>query len=167
VLGTADLSVPIAPRATPLAGQPIVLLETNVDDVTGEVLAATINALLDAGAHDAWLTPIVMKKGRPAYVVSALADVALLDRLRAVMTAETGSLGTRATLLERWPSARSFARVEVDGHLVRVKVSPGRVKVEHDDALNVAHRTDRPVREVISLAEEAWRRGAGDPEPAS
>ena len=55
-------------------GQPVVHLETNVDDATGETIAHTITALLDAGAHDAWVTPIVMKKGRPAYTVSALCD---------------------------------------------------------------------------------------------
>src|SRR5690606_17664291 len=55
------------------SGQPVVLVEANVDDVTGEVLGHTIAALLAAGAHDAWVTPIVMKKGRPAHTVSALA----------------------------------------------------------------------------------------------
>ena len=51
-------------------GQPVIHLETNVDDVTGEVLAHTVQRLLDAGAHDAWITPIVMKKGRPAHTVN-------------------------------------------------------------------------------------------------
>ena len=55
-------------------GQPVVLLEANVDDATGEALAHAIAALLDSGAHDAWVTPVVMKKGRPAHVVSALSD---------------------------------------------------------------------------------------------
>ena len=58
----------------PVPGQPVVLLEANVDDVTGEVLAHAIGALLEAGAHDAWITPIIMKKGRPGHTVSVLAD---------------------------------------------------------------------------------------------
>ena len=62
------------------------LLEVNVDDATGEVLAHAVAALMDAGAHDAWLTPILMKKGRPAHTVSALADPALADQLAAVLT---------------------------------------------------------------------------------
>src|SRR5690606_11833871 len=66
-------------------GQPVVLLETNVDDATGEVLASAVAALLDAGAHDAWITPMVMKKGRPAHIVSALVDSALVDQVAAVM----------------------------------------------------------------------------------
>ena len=64
-------------------GQPVVLLEANVDDATGEVLAHAVAALLDAGAHDAWVTPVVMKKGRPAHVVSALADPALAAQVAA------------------------------------------------------------------------------------
>ena len=83
--------------ATPAPGRPAVELEVNVDDVTGEVLAHTIAALLAAGAHDAWATPIVMKKGRPAHTVHALADPVDVERVAAVLLAETGSLGVRAT----------------------------------------------------------------------
>lgn len=138
-------------------GQPVVVLEANVDDATGEQLAHAVAALLDAGAHDAWVTPVLMKKGRPGYVVSALADPALAAQVAAVMTAETGSLGVRGRTAERWPQARTEGEVLVDGLPVRVKVGPGRIKVEHDDAARVARRTGRPLREVTSLAEERWR----------
>ncbi|MDP8936348.1 MAG: nickel pincer cofactor biosynthesis protein LarC [Actinomycetota bacterium] len=143
------------PNAT--NGQPVVLLEVNVDDATGETLAHAVAALLDGGAHDAWVTPIVMKKGRPAYTVSVLADPALAEQLARILVAETGSLGVRGQTLERWPSARAEHEVEVDGLPVRVKVSPGRVKVEHADAARAARRTGRPLREVVSRAEQAWR----------
>lgn len=141
----------------PADGQPVVLLEANLDDATGEVLAHAVASLLDAGAHDAWITPIVMKKGRPAHTVSVLCDPALLDSLAGVLTAETGTLGVRGTRLERWPSARAEGRVEVGDRSVRVKVGPGRVKVEFDDAVRVAERTGRTVREVLVDAEAAWR----------
>jgi len=144
-------------------GQPVVLLETNVDDASGEVLAHAIGALLEAGAHDAWVTPIVMKKGRPAHTVSALADPTLAEQVAAVLMAETGTLGLRGTTLDRWPSARVVDTVDVDGLPVRVKVSPGRVKVEHDDAARVAQIRGRPLREVLSLAETEARRQAGGP----
>lgn len=153
VLGTAEEAEP--------AGQPLVLLEANVDDVTGETLATAIAALLDAGAADAWVTPIVMKKGRPAHTVSALADPALAGPLAAVLQKETGTLGVRSVGVARWPSPRFEAEVEVQGFPVRVKVGPGRVKVEHDDALRAARRTGLPAREVVSRAEAAWR--ADDP----
>ncbi|HVX18139.1 MAG TPA: nickel pincer cofactor biosynthesis protein LarC [Acidimicrobiales bacterium] len=138
-------------------GQPVVLLEANVDDATGEVLAHAVAALLEAGAHDAWITPILMKKGRPAHTVSALADVALARQISSVLTAETGSLGVRGQRLERWPETRAIDEVDVDGAPIRVKVSPGRVKAEFDDAARAATRSGRPVREVLSDAESAWR----------
>jgi uncharacterized protein (TIGR00299 family) protein len=140
------------------AGQPVMLLEVNVDDVTGETLAHAVTALLEAGAHDAWVTPIVMKKGRPAHTVSALADLALADQVAVALTTRTGSFGVRGRRLDRWPAARTVETVEVEGRAVRVKVGAGRAKVEHDDAARVARAVGRPVPEVVSLAEEAWRR---------
>jgi uncharacterized protein (TIGR00299 family) protein len=153
-----------AVAATPSTGQPVTVLEANVDDATGEMLAHTIAALLEAGAHDAWVTPIVMKKGRPGHTVSALCDPVLTEQVARVLTAETGSLGVRGSTIERWPAPRHEATVEVDGLPVRIKVSPGRIKVEQDDAARVARRSERPLREVLSLAEEAARRQLGPPE---
>ena len=143
------------------SGQPVVLLEANVDDVTGEVLAEAITALIEAGAHDAWISPIVMKKGRPAHTVSALTDPSLTAQVARVLTESTGSLGVRGHQLERWPRSRVLDEVEVAGLSVRVKVGPGRVKVEHDDAARAARTTGLPLREVVSLAEEAYRRRGG------
>lgn len=139
-------------------GQPVILLETNVDDASGETLAHTLNAVLDAGAHDAWITPIVMKKGRPAHTISVLADIALSEQVADVLRRESGSLGVRGRRMERWPASRVLADVEVEGRRIRVKVGAGRVKVEHDDAVLAARHLGRPLREVVSLAEEAWRR---------
>lgn len=157
-----------SPSEAVLGGQPVVLLEVNVDDATGEALAHAVSALLAAGAHDAWVTPIIMKKGRPAHTVSALADVALVTQVAEVLTLETGSLGVRGATLDRWPSARTADIVEVAGYPVRVKVSPGRIKVEHDDAARVARRAGLPLREVLSLAEIEGRRTlriVPEPEP--
>jgi uncharacterized protein (DUF111 family) len=157
VLGDAStLADRLEPGRHP--GQPAMLLEVNVDDATGETLAHTISALLDTGAYDAWVTPIVMKKGRPAHVVSAVTDPVLAAQVSRVLVEETGSLGVRGQLVDRWPAARSATEVEVDGLPVRVKVSAGRIKVEHDDAARAARRTGLPLREVVSRAEEAWRR---------
>ncbi len=141
------------------AGQPVILLEVNVDDATGETLAHTVSALLAVGAHDAWITPILMKKGRPAHTVSALADPSLAAQVAATLTSETGSLGVRGMSLDRWPVTRSADLVEVAGYPIRVKVSPGRAKVEHDDASRVARRAGLPLREVVSRAEAAARSG--------
>lgn len=137
-------------------GQPVVLLEANVDDVTGEVLGHAIAAVLAVGAHDAWVTPIVMKKGRPAHTIHALADPALVPQVMGVLAAETGTLGVRGHRLERWPVPRHHERVVVDDLSIRVKVSPGRAKAEFDDAAQVAERTGRPVRDVLAEAEQRW-----------
>ncbi len=152
--------------ARPEPGQPVTLFEVNVDDATGETLAHTIAALMNAGALDAWLTPILMKKGRPAHTVSVLTDPALADQVAGVLVGETGSLGVRGETLARWPAARVQYQVEVEGVPVRVKVGAGRVKVEHDDAARAARRTGLPLREVVSRAEEAWRRRDDDDESA-
>lgn len=134
-------------------GRPAIQLDVNVDDVTGEILAHAITTLVDAGAHDAWVTPVVMKKGRPAHVVSALCDPAMIDRLAGVLLAETGSLGVRAATVQRWPQTRTETIVTVGGQPISVKVAAGRVKVEHDDARAAAIALGRPLREVIAEAE--------------
>jgi pyridinium-3,5-bisthiocarboxylic acid mononucleotide nickel chelatase len=143
-------------------GQPVFVLETNLDDATGEVLAHALQAVLRAGAHDAWITPVVMKKGRPGHVMSALVDTALVETVRGVMQIETGTLGVRGTQMQRWPATRSMGAVEVEGLPVRVKVSPGRVKAEQSDAARVATRTGLPLREVLTRAEGAFRREGTD-----
>jgi uncharacterized protein (TIGR00299 family) protein len=143
-------------------GQPVMLLEVNVDDATGETIAHTVEALFEGGAHDAWVTPILMKKGRPAQTLSALVDPALAPQVSRILLAETGSLGVRGQTLQRWPRARAGHEVEVDGVPVRVKVSAGRVKVEYSDAARAARRTRQPLREVVARAEAAWRLRADD-----
>ena len=144
-------------------GQPVAVLEVNVDDATGEALAHAVERCLEAGAHDAWVTPIVMKKGRPAHVVSALCDPARMGEVAAVLTAETGSLGVRGHTIERWPAARSLDEVEVLGERIAMKVTAGRAKPEHDDAARAARLLGLPLREVVSLAEEAWRQRRVEP----
>jgi uncharacterized protein (TIGR00299 family) protein len=142
----------------PTHGQPVVMLEANVDDVTGEILAATVTALMRAGALDAWVTPVTGKKGRPAHVVSVLGDPAAVAQLRQVLADETGTLGIRAQSWQRWPSTRQFAEVDVSGYPVRVKRGPRRIKAEHEDAVRVAGLLRLPVREVARRAEEAAHR---------
>ncbi len=162
VLGVTDES-PSAPRggaslgSVPL-GQPLAVVEANVDDATGEALGHALGALLEAGAADAWISPVTMKKGRPGHVVSALCDEALAAQVAAALAAETGSLGVRVARVGRMAAERRLEQVEVGGVPVRVKVSPGRAKAEFDDAAHAARVLGRPAREIVQLAEEAWRR---------
>ncbi|HEX3539303.1 MAG TPA: nickel pincer cofactor biosynthesis protein LarC, partial [Acidimicrobiales bacterium] len=140
IIGRATLAEGAAGDSLVASGHPSVLLEANLDDATGEVLAHTVTELLAAGAHDAWITPMIMKKGRPAHTVSALCDPALADQVAQVLMAETGTLGVRGQNLTRWVARRQLEEVEVEGFPVRVKVSPGRVKAEYDDVARVARR---------------------------
>lgn len=143
-------------RAASPSGQPQMLIEANVDDATGEVLAHTVAELLRAGAADAWITAVTGKKGRPAHVVSALCDIAVLGPVRATLVRETGTLGVRGVAMDRWPEPRSMGEVEVGDLPVRIKVGPGRVKAEFDDAARVAAETGRPLRSVLAEAEARW-----------
>ncbi len=146
-----------AEQATVGRGQPALVLETNLDDVTGEQLGYAVAAALDAGALDAWASPVTMKKGRPAHVLHVLTDVALAASLRGEIERVTGTMGVRATVVERWPVARATGQVLVDGVAVRMKVTSGRAKPEFDDVAAVAAKTGASLHEVSSRAEEAWR----------
>jgi uncharacterized protein (TIGR00299 family) protein len=140
-------------------GQRAVLLETNLDDVTGEQLGLAVAAALGVGALDAWVSPVTMKKGRPGHVLHVLTDATRLETLRAEIQRVTGTMGIRATAVERWPVARLLDQVTVDGMTIRMKVSGGRAKPEFDDVALVAAKTGTAPHEVASRAEEAWRAG--------
>ncbi len=139
------------------AGQGALVLETNLDDATGEQLGHAVATALEAGAFDAWVSPVTMKKGRPGHVLHVLTDPVHAEALRVGMERTTGTLGIRATAVERWPTARTMGEVVLDGITVRMKVTAGRAKPEFDDVVLVAARTGAPLHEISSRAEEAWR----------
>jgi uncharacterized protein (TIGR00299 family) protein len=140
------------------AGEPLALLEASLDDISGEIVAHAVDALLAAGALDAWTAPVSMKKGRPGVILSTLAHVPDAPRLRDLIAHETGTLGVRVSVVERWPFARRSDEVEVEGLPVRIKRTARRVKVEYEDAARVARATGLPLREVVSRAEAEARR---------
>jgi uncharacterized protein (TIGR00299 family) protein len=145
-----------APAEIPLH-QDLVVLEANVDDVTGEVLAHTVGALMRAGALDAWLVPVVAKKGRPAHIISVLAEPGTVARLATVLTQETGTLGFREHFVSRSALRRQSLEVEVSGERVRVKAGPYQLKAEHDDCARAAAHLGIPLSEVARQAEQAAR----------
>jgi uncharacterized protein (TIGR00299 family) protein len=147
----------VAQAAAIGSGQPSMVLEANLDDATGEQLGYAVAAALECGALDAWISPVTMKKGRPGHVLHVLTDAARADELRQVIHATTGTFGVRSTTVERWPTARTFEEVTVDGMVVRMKVGYGRAKPEFEDVARVAAGTGVPLHEVASRAEQAWR----------
>jgi pyridinium-3,5-bisthiocarboxylic acid mononucleotide nickel chelatase len=135
----------------------MLLLETNVDDVTGEVLGHLVARLLDAGAADAWLSPIVMKKGRPAHTVHVLVAPEHAAACERIVLAETGTLGLRRTPVDRAALPRHTTTVDVEGHPIRLKHGPWGVKPEHDDVAAAAAALDLPLREVARRASDIGR----------
>ena len=142
--------------------EPVALLETTVDDVTGEHLALGLTALLEAGALDAWLTPVTMKKGRPGHVLSCVCNPVDIAALTMVIHRSTGSLGVRQRVLERSTLPRRFVTVEVAGFEVAVKVSPVRAKPELDDVVRVAKETGMTLSEVEAASLAAYSALADD-----
>jgi uncharacterized protein (DUF111 family) len=142
-----------------------VMIETNVDDMNPELLPHVIERLLDAGAQDAWITPIIMKKGRPALTLGALIDPRDRDAAAEIIFRETSTLGVRVSVVDKYMLERDSITTEVAGIDVRVKVGKrGREIVtlapEFEDALSVAHTTGMPLRRVYELAVEAARNRA-------
>ncbi|XVS61564.1 nickel pincer cofactor biosynthesis protein LarC [Actinosynnema sp. CA-299493] len=130
----------------------LVVLETNLDDVTGEVLGYVVAVLLDSGALDSWITPATMKKGRPGHVLHALATPEAADGVERRMLVETGTLGVRRTTVRRAALPRTTDTVHVHGMAVRRKHGPHHGKPEYDDAVTVARETGLPLRTVLGLA---------------
>jgi len=134
-----------------------VVLEANIDDMTGEQAAYAIATLLEAGALDAWAVPVTMKKGRPGLVMSALAPRELSDRIAEAMLRETTSLGVRRTPVSRLERPRRMTTVTTRFGEVRCKVSEGPygppiVKPEHDDCARLAGEHGVALREVVAAA---------------
>ena len=135
----------------------LVVLETNTDDVTPEVLAYTVAQLMDNGANDAWVTPIIMKKNRNGHCLQVLCTPQLAEKLCGIISLETGSLGIRQSTVARFAAAREVVSVDVLGFSVDVKTSNARLKAEFEHAAIAAKATGVPLREVMRLAEEAAR----------
>ncbi|KQC13780.1 MAG: hypothetical protein APR56_04815, partial [Methanosaeta sp. SDB] len=146
----------------------VVQLETNVDDVTGEVLGNLLDLLMEEGALDVSIVPALMKKGRPASIVKVIARREDMDRLARIVMKETGSLGIRIfPSLHRFVARREERIIgfEIDDRAfsVRVKVSLFgdellQIKAEHDDCRRIASEVGLPLREVSRRVEErAWK----------
>ncbi|GII22628.1 nickel pincer cofactor biosynthesis protein LarC [Planosporangium mesophilum] len=159
------------------AAEDAVVLRANVDDLDPRVWPGVLATLLDAGASDAWLVPILMKKGRPAHTLHVLAPPERTDRLRDLMFTHTTTLGVRESPVRKTALDRCVLEVAVgDGHLpvkvghrddVIVSATP-----EYEDAAAMAARTGTPLREVLRQADAAARRaglvqGASLPRPGS
>ncbi len=137
-----------------------VLLETNIDDLDPRLWPGVIAALLTAGASDAWLTPILMKKGRPAHTLSVLVAEGYADVVRREVHRQTSTIGLREQLVGKHELDREMTAVEVDGQRIAVKVArlDGEVlnvQPEFEDVAAAARALGRPVKTVMAEAAAA------------
>lgn len=134
-----------------------VVVECNVDDLDPRVLPVVIDHLLESGALDASVTPIVMKKGRPGHLISALAPIAALDAVVSVLLRETTSLGCRSTPVTKHHLGRRMGTVETPWGPVAVKFALADGKIlrqvpEFEDCAELARSTGVPVRDILAAA---------------
>ena len=137
------------------------LLEANVDDSTPEVIAYVIDKLMSAGALDAWITPIIMKKGRPAFLVSALCDESNKTAVEDVVFAETSSIGVRWQEVRRTVANRSIVPVMTEWGSVGVKIAERNGEVinvapEFGDCRALAEQSGTPLKKIYQAALQAW-----------
>lgn len=150
-------------------GDSVDILETNVDDVTAEVMGACSEALIAAGARDVSIIPCTMKKGRPGWLVRVVCLPEDSGKLSGILARETGTLGIRCIgSVHRFVAGRETVQVPVhiggQAHEIPVKcaIMDGSVyscKAEFSRARELAERYSLPAREIARMAEEeAWRR---------
>lgn len=140
----------------------VVELETNLDDVSPEVVGHAVQRLRETGALEVWTVPAFMKKDRPAVVLHVLTRAHKEPVLVDLLFAETGTLGVRRRIVSRYVAEREETLVQVAGCDVRVKWgrwADGRVSFapEYEDAVRASAATGLPLREIMSLAWEKAR----------
>ncbi|MEV6849860.1 nickel pincer cofactor biosynthesis protein LarC [Actinoplanes sp. NPDC051411] len=138
----------------------VVLLEANVDDFDPRLWPGVLANLLEAGADDAWLVPILMKKGRPAHTLCVLAKPGLSARLRNQIFRDTTTLGVRQGPLRKTAVARTFTTMTVAASTISVKVGHVdgvivQVMPEFEDVAAAARATGRPERAILQEASAA------------
>jgi uncharacterized protein (TIGR00299 family) protein len=134
--------------ANPAGTDSVLVLETNLDDVSGEVIGYTIERLFEAGALDVWTTAIQMKKNRPGVLLSVLARDDAAGELERIIFRETGTLGVRRCRYSRTIQPRAETNVQTPWGPVRVKAG----KPEFEDCARIARENRTSIREVMHAA---------------
>jgi uncharacterized protein (TIGR00299 family) protein len=150
----------VGERAGQLAAHGWQTIEANVDDLDPRLWPGVLDTLLAAGAADAWLTPILMKKGRPAHTVSALVSPEAAPAVRHAMLSGTSTIGVRMTAVSKHGLDRSWITVDIGGQEVRVKLAyDGDVRMnlspEFEDVAAAARALALPVKDVLARATAA------------
>ena len=133
----------------------ITLMETNIDNTTGETLGYTMDQLLKAGALDAYYTPIQMKKNRPAVMLSVLCKTYDTEKLSDIIFRETSTIGIRTQEIERITLKRDIRTVQTALGEVRVKLVSvrglERIQPEYEDCARIAEENKLSINEVYEI----------------
>jgi len=139
----------------------IAVIETNLDDTTGEIIGYTINRLITEGAKDVSAIPTVTKKNRPGHIIKVITDQTNLTHLIEVLTAETGTLGVRIYYCQRHITNREqhtitleIANTKETIHIKLAKDPTGKIthiKPEYEDLKHIAEKTKQPLQELQNL----------------
>jgi len=151
------------PGEVALERERLTVVETNLDDMTGEIVGFVMERLFEAGVRDVWVTPAQMKKNRPAVVLSVLCDPETLPAALQVLLRETTTLGVRVQEVERLCLPREFEEVETPYGVVKVKVAKlgnevVNISPEYEDCRRIALERNVPLKEVMAAAISAAER---------
>lgn len=145
-----------------LPNDEISILETNIDNMSPEILGYTMEKLFDSGALDVYYTPIYMKKSRPSVVLTVLAKCGDEKKFTDIIFKETSTLGVRISHSLRYCMSRELVKVDTQYGAVRVKVASSedimKFAPEYEDCKNIAMKTGMPINKVYELVSEKYRR---------
>ena len=137
-------------------------IETNLDDLSPEIVGTLIDEALRAGALDAFLTPVLMKKGRPGFLFTALCDAAVVEKIAALIFRETSAFGLRLSEMRRLKLARRIEPVPTQHGEVEVKLGMDlqghvlQVSPEFESCRAAHERTGVPLREIYQAAMQSY-----------
>jgi hypothetical protein len=139
----------------------ITRIETNIDDLSPEILGAVTEQLLKAGALDVFLTPIQMKKNRPGLQLTALCVESAVSKVAELIFRNTTSFGVRMDRVDRLKLARRFETVSTEYGSVTVKIGllggeTVQVSPEFESCKALSEKTGQPIRTIYEAAVQAW-----------
>ena len=148
-------------RTSEASDSEVLKVECEIDDMSPQLFGPVSDRLFAAGALDVFLTPIVMKKGRPGTLLTMLAPMDGREALCDVLFRETTTIGVRFERVDRETLDREWVDVSIAGGPVRIKVAGRRGEVlnaapEFEDCLRIANATGRPVKTIQAEAMQAW-----------
>ncbi len=134
------------------------LLECNIDDMNPEQFPYAINKLLAAGAKDAWITPVIMKHGRPANTLHALCEENFVEKLMDIFFQETTTIGLRRQTVTRYELQREIVKVNTKYGLIKVKLGKNlqgkilNIAPEYISCEEVANKLNLPLKNIYQEA---------------